>query len=440
MIVQKFGGTSVGGPEPIRRLASIVRAALERRPVVVVSAIGGVTNRLFRLAELARSGEVWQAEYEALARAHHETLAGLGLDVALLDGMLAEFRSLVHGVALLRECTARTMDSLASYGERLSARLVAAYLASTGLPARAVDAWEAGIVTDGRFGSARPLPETEERIRAALGDVPGVPVVTGYIGKDAQGNVTTLGRGGSDFSAAILGAALGADEIQIWTDVDGVMTADPRIVERARFVSKLSFAEAAELAFFGAKVLHPATMAPAVQKNVPIRVLNSFRPEHPGTVIVACLASGERGVKSITSKEEIAVVNVIAAPMLLQFGFLERIAEVFARHEIVVDMIATSEVSVALTTDATARLEPAVLELSRFSDVTIGRALSLVSIVGAELQDGLSVQRRAFETLEELAVRVEMISYGATRNNLSFVVARDRVREIVRALHRRLFE
>ncbi len=155
---------------------------------------------------------------------------------------------------------------------------------------------------------------------------------------------------------------------------------------------------------------------------------------------MACLASGERGLKSITSKEEIAVVNVIAAPMLLQFGFLERIAEVFARHEIVVDMIATSEVSVALTTDATARLEPAVIELSRFSEVTIGRALSLVSIVGAELQDGLSVQRRVFETLEELAVRVEMISYGATRNNLSFVVSRDRVREIVRALHRRLFE
>jgi aspartate kinase len=440
MIVQKFGGTSVGGAEPIRRLASIVRSSLERRPVVVVSAVGGVTNRLFRLAELARNGEEWQPEYEALARAHREILAGLGLDSRLLDPLLEELRSVAHGVALLRECTARTMDALASFGERLSARLVAAHLSSEGCESRAIDAWDAGILTDGRFGCARPLPETEDRIRSALGEFRGVPIVTGYIGKDTQGNVTTLGRGGSDFSAAIFGAALGAEEIQIWTDVDGVMTADPRIVAGACFVSELSFAEAAELAFFGAKVLHPATMAPAVQKNVPIRVLNSFRPEHPGTLIVAKLASGQRRVKSITSKEEISVVNVIAAPMLLQFGFLERIAEVFARHEIVVDMIATSEVSVALTTDASVRLDPVVADLARFSEVVIGRDLSLVSIVGAELQDGLSVQRRVFDTLEELAVRVEMISYGATRNNLSFVVARDRVREIVRALHRRLFE
>jgi aspartate kinase len=217
------------------------------------------------------------------------------------------------------------------------------------------------------------------------------------------------------------------------------MSADPRIVPEARFVPTLSFAEAAELAFFGAKVLHPATMVPAIAKGIPIRVLNSFRPEFAGTTVVPRLGPGQRAVKSITSKERIAVVNIVAAPMLLQYGFLERIADVFARHEIVVDMIATSEVSVALTTDAGARLDPVCSELARFSEVSVAREVALLSIVGEELQDSLHVPREVLEELDLLAVRVEMISYGATRNNLSLVVPRERVREVVRALHARLF-
>ncbi len=439
MIVQKFGGTSVGGADPIRRLGRIVRDSLARTPVVVVSAVGGVTNRLFHAGELAREGHEWKTELEALAAQHRALVAELGIDAAPIEKLLAELSDLVRGIALIRELTPRTQDQLASFGERLSARIVAAHLAREGLEARALDAWQAGLVTDGRFGSARPLPTSEGSIRAALGALPGVPVITGYIAHDASGSITTLGRGGSDFSAAIFGAALGADEIQIWTDVDGVMSADPRIVPEARFVPTLSFAEAAELAFFGAKVLHPATMVPAIAKGIPIRVLNSFRPEFAGTSVVPRLGPGERAVKSITSKERIAVVNIVAAPMLLQYGFLERIADVFARHEIVVDMIATSEVSVALTTDSMARLDPVCNELARFSEVSVAREVALVSIVGEELQDSLHVPREVLEVLDTLAVRVEMISYGATRNNLSLVVPRERVREAVRALHTRLF-
>jgi len=439
MIVQKFGGTSVGGADPIRRLGRIVRDALAKKPIVVVSAVGGVTNRLFQLGEAARSGAEWKPELEALLAQHRALVAELGLDAALLEPLCAQLSDLVRGIALIRELTPRTLDQLASFGERLSARIVAAHLMREGVEARALDAWEAGLVTDGRFGNARPTPESERSIRSALEALRGVPVITGYIGRDERGSLTTLGRGGSDLSAAIFGAALGAVEIQIWTDVDGVLSADPRIVPEAQHVPTLSFAEAAELAFFGAKVLHPATMAPALAKGIPIRVLNSFRPEFAGTTVVARLAPEERAVKSITSKERIAVVNIVAAPMLLQFGFLERIADVFARHEIVVDMIATSEVSVALTTDATARLEPVSAELARFAEVSIAREVALVSIVGEELQDSLAVPREVLEVLERLAVRVEMISYGATRNNLSLVVPRERVREAVRALHERLF-
>lgn len=439
MIVQKFGGTSVGGADPIRRLGRIVASSLARRPVVVVSAVGGVTNKLFALGELARAGGEWKPDLEALCAQHRALLGELALESALLERLLSELSDLVRGIALIRELTPRTQDQLASFGERLSARIVAAHLAREGIASRALDAWDAGLVTDGRFGCARPLPESEGTIRAALADLSEVPVITGYVGKDAQGSITTLGRGGSDFSAAIFGAALGAEEIQIWTDVDGVMSADPRIVPEARFVPTLSFAEAAELAFFGAKVLHPATMVPAIAKAVPIRVRNSFRPEFAGTTVVPRLAPDERGVKSVTSKERIAVVNIVAAPMLLQYGFLERIADVFARHEIVVDMIATSEVSVALTTDATARLDPVCSELARFSEVSVAREVALVSIVGEELQDSLHVPREVLEVLDTLGVRVEMISYGATRNNLSLVVPRERVREAVRALHARLF-
>ncbi|MFO1011794.1 MAG: aspartate kinase [Planctomycetota bacterium] len=439
MIVQKFGGTSVGGAAPIRRLAEIVRRALPRRPVVVVSAVGGVTNALFQSGEVALKRGDWRAAHAALAAKHRTILAELGLDATLLDALLDELSGLLRGVELIGETTPRTLDQLASFGERLSVRIVAAHLARTGLAARAFDAWDAGLVTDSRFGGARPLPEAPAKIRAALDGFQGVPVITGYVAKDAHGHVTTLGRGGSDWSAAIFGAALGAEEIQIWTDVDGVMTADPRIVPHAKQREKLSFAEAAELAFFGAKVLHPATMVPAIEKDIPIRVLNSFRPEVPGTTVVARLLPTERGVKSIASKHGIAVVNVVAAPMLLQFGFLERVADVFARHEVVVDVIATSEVSLALTTEPNARLEPVVAELAAFSAVTVLRDMALVSVVGEELSDSQRVQATVLGTLAELGVKVEMLSYGATRNNLSVVLPEARLKETVSALHERLF-
>jgi aspartate kinase len=439
VIVLKFGGTSVGGPEPIRRLGEIVRKCLAKKPAVVVSAMSGVTNRLFRLSDLAILGSSWQGDFSALREHHAACLRDLGLDAALLDALFEELEGLIRGIALIRECTLRTKDYLVSFGERFSVRMVAAHLRKIGVDAAALDSFDAGLITDNHFGSARPLADVDARIHSALSRVKGVPVITGYIGKDADGNITTLGRGGSDYSASIFGAALDSSEIQIWTDVDGVMTADPRIVKGAKFIPKMSFAEASELAFYGAKVLHPATMIPAVRKNIPIRVLNSYRPEFEGTTIVADLSPGERGVKSIASKDKIAVVNIIAPPMIFQYGFLENVASIFARHEVVIDMIATSEVSLAMTVDPNARIDAVTAEVSKFAEVSVKREMSLISVVGEELRDRTDFASIVFGVTAKLALNIEMISYGATRNNLSFVIAQDRVRELVTALHERLF-
>jgi aspartate kinase len=439
VIVLKFGGTSVGGTEPIRRVGQIVERALPRKPVVVVSAVAGVTNRLFRIADLALARGDWQVDLDSLAELHRGILADLDLDIGLLDGLLDELQGLIRGIYLLGERTPRAQDHLVSYGERFSVRMVSAHLERVGIPAACLDSFDAGLITDDHYGAARPLDDVDERIRHALSAMEAVPVITGYIGKDLEGNITTLGRGGSDYSASIFGAALDVEEIQIWTDVDGVMTADPRIVKGARFIPKMSFAEASELAFYGAKVLHPATMIPAVRKNIPIRVLNSYRPEFEGTTIVARLEPGERMLKSIASKDRIAVVNIVAPPMIFQSGFVERVAEIFHRHEIVIDMIATSEVSLAMTTDAAARLEPVVADLSRFAEVTVQRDMSLVSVVGEEMRERMDLTANVFHVLARTKTRIEMISYGATRNNLAFVVAQDRVRDVVGALHAELF-
>jgi aspartate kinase len=440
VIVQKFGGTSVGGAVPIQQVGGIVKSFVEREPVVVVSAVGGVTDQLIGLGAVAQNEGKWEGELSALVDRHRQILSELGLESDLVDPLLGELERLVLGIALIRELTPRTMDYLLSFGERLSSRIVAAHLTKIGVPARAWDAFDAGLVTDSRNGAARPLESSDARIRERLGTRSELPVVTGFVAKDENGVITTLGRGGSDYTASIFGAALDAEEIQIWTDVDGVMTTDPRIVKDARHQSRLSCAEASELAFYGAKVVHPATMVPAVRKNIPIRVLNTYRPDFEGTQIIAALGADELGVKSITCKKNITVVSIVAPPMALQYGFIERISAAFARHEIVIDVISTSEVSVAITTQHGADLAPVVAELERFSEVSVQHDRSVVSVIGEELRAGGKVIATIFSELVQAGVDVEMISFGATRNNLTVVVKQERMQDVVRALHSRLFE
>jgi len=446
----KFGGTSVGSPERIRSLAERVRERLAQHPVVVVSALSGVTDLLVRGAQLAlaRDSDYETVVFQVLDR-HHAAIrelvpAGPAQTRLLdhLDATAGELRALYTGVYHLAELTARTLDAISGIGERLSYEIVAAAVDHLGVAARAVDA-RGVIVTDETFGRAAPLMDETTTAAARtvrpLVDERVVPVLPGFIGSTRKGVATTLGRGGSDWSAAVIGAALGAEEIQIWTDVDGMMTVDPRVVPSARVIPEVSFDEAAELAYFGAKVLHPATIKPAVERGIPVRILNSLNPAAPGTLIAGRLEGAERGEpRAIAFKKGIAVILIAQPRMLMAYGFVARVFEVFDRHRTPVDLIATSEVSISLTVDDPQAAPAVQEELASLGDVKVLGAMAIVSIVGRGFirQPGLAA--RVFQALRE--VNVVMISFGASDVNLSFVVAETDAERAVRLLHREFFE
>jgi aspartate kinase len=438
MLVMKFGGTSVGVPAHFETAVRQVAARGVDDPVVVVSALSGVTNLL---VEYARD----PAARERLARALIERHLGFTLDVGLGSEGIAE------GLAAWREDHAahgseprplggEIRDRILSHGERLAAAIFAAGLRAAGIAATPVEAGAAGLVTDDRFGAAHPLPEAGARIRRALAVRPPVPVVTGFLGRTADGRITTLGRGGSDYSAAIFGAALEAAEIQIWTDTNGMLSADPRLVPEARPVPRLSFAEASELAYFGAKVLHPKTLLPAIEREIPVRILNTASPEDPGSLITSAAAPAADAwqVKSIACKKGITAVTVVSGRMLLAHGFLARVFEVFGRHHVVVDLVTTSEVSISVTVDDASRLEAAIAELEAVGRVEVKRDLAVVAVVGEGAPQRLGLAGHLFTLLGGVGVGVEMISQGASRVNLSFVVRQEDADRAVRLLHRGL--
>ena len=439
MIVMKFGGSSVAGAEKIARVVEIVRARRARKPVLVVSAFRGVTDELLALAREALDGNL--GRLDAIAARHRDAARELGVDAAPLEPLLDELRALARGIALIRELTPRTLDRAASFGERLSARLIAAAFTKAGIPARAVDAFEAGLITDDRFGGAVPLPEADAALKKYFDAVKELPVVTGFVGRTRGGEITTLGRNGSDYSATILGAALGAEEVDIWSDTDGVMTADPRAVPTARPLGVLSFAEACELAWYGGKVLHPHTLVPAMKKDIPVRVLNTFKPEHPGTAILANPkeAPGDGPLKSVAFKRGQLIVSASSPRMTSGPGFLARIFAAFARHEVDVDMIATSEVAVSATTSSERGVDRAAAELSGEFEMTVERGLTVICAVGDGIQSRPGVAADVFSAVGAAGVNVRMISQGASRNNVAFVVDDADAEKAVRALHDRFF-
>ncbi|MBV9506572.1 MAG: lysine-sensitive aspartokinase 3 [Acidobacteriia bacterium] len=447
MIVMKFGGTSVESAAAIQRVAGIVRARGDRRPVVVVSAMGKTTNKLLAIASAAISGD--RREY--LRQIHdlrdfHSREARMVVPLAdrteldrTLDDHFQELTELVKGLAVLGELTPRSIDAISSYGERLSSYIVTLAFRHFGIPAVHLDSRRV-ILTDNRHTQAAPLySETYTRLAATVPAMAehSVVVMGGFIGSNRDGVTTTLGRGGSDFTAAIVGAGIAAEEIQIWTDVDGMLTADPTILPGGHRVKLISFAEAAELAYFGAKVLHPATLLPAMEKNIPVLILNSRRPDVPGTRIVAESIACQNVVKSIACKRKITLLNIHSTRMLMAHGFLRRIFEVFDRFETPVDMVATSEISVSLTIDNSERLESIAGELRQFADVESERDQAIVCLVGDNIRDTPGVARRVFGALH--GVNVRMISQGASLLNFSFVVAEADLRRTVEALHTEFF-
>ncbi len=448
MIVMKFGGSSIESAEAIQRVAGIVAGRTDRRPLVVVSAIGKTTDRLLEIGRAATEGDLDAAlaKLDDL-RQFHAIEAGAAVSPqaeptieAHLESHFQELAELVRGLSILGEMSDRSIDSLSCYGERLSSVIITEALRTQGMAAEHVDSRQV-IVTDDHFTAAAPLmEETHKRLAEhvqPLIDAGKTPVMGGFIASTVDGITSTLGRGGSDFTASIVGAGLSAEEIQIWTDVDGVLTADPSLLSSARRIRVMSFAEASELAYFGGRVLHPSTMLPAVQSNIPIRVLNSGKPEVEGTLIVAEHDAGQSIVKSVAYKENITVVEVRSTRMLMAHGFLAKIFEVFDRHQTSVDMVTTSEVSVSLTIDNTDRLADIVEELRQIAEVARVSGQSIVCVVGDNIRYTPGVAAKLFKALEPINIR--MISQGASRLNISLVVDEKDLQATVEALHKTFF-
>jgi aspartate kinase len=450
IVVMKFGGTSVEDATAILRTASIVASRLRRNlnPIVVVSAMSKVTDTLIAAAAAAgRNAREDALKLSDTLRTRHlnaatELVTNPDRLTSLQLNIHHEFDTLddlLRGISAVGELTPRTSDNVVSFGERLSSVLVAAAFAQHSIPSTHVDA-RTVILTDNHYGKAAP---NESAIEAALTehvlplvDLGRVPVMGGFIGS-CNGVTTTLGRGGSDYTAAIVGGALHAGAIEIWTDVNGIMTTDPRIVPEALRVKTISFEEAAELAYFGAKVLHPATILPAVQKNIPVFVLNSRNAENEGTKITATPPPCASPFKSIAAKKKLTIIDIVASRMLLAHGFLAAVFAIFDKHGCAIDMVSTSEISVSVTVDSREALPAICAELGQIADVKYEGNKALICLVGEDIRGISGISGQVFSAISHVNVR--MISQGASEINMSFMVNEEDVDEALRSLHKKFF-
>jgi aspartate kinase len=446
MIVMKFGGTSVQDAKAIDRVAQILQGRLTDHPVVVVSAMAKVTDSLLAMGKAAGSGDRKTAlkMARALRERHYDTageLLGTALFTEFHGDLGADFEDLdelLRGIGAVGEITPRTYDYVASFGEVLSSKIVAAAFVARGLPGAHVDSRQC-LLTDSSYTRAVPqFEETNDRLRKRvkpLVDSGKVPVMGGFIGSNDAGVTTTIGRGGSDFSAAIFGAGLNAQRIEIWTDVDGMMTTDPRLCPDARRIKVISFD--AELAYFGAKVLHPATVLPAVQQNIPVYVLNSHNPTCEGTKITARAPRCKNIFKAIAVKKKITLVEIASPRRLLVHGYLQSIFEAFDRHGVAVDVVSTSEVSVSVTAETNESIPALAADLAKIADVKYEGRKAIVCLVGENLRETPGIAAKVFGILED--VKIRMISQGASEINLTFVIEEDDATEVVRRLHHAFF-
>ena len=460
LLVMKFGGTSVGDASCVARTAKIIAGVAKENPcVVVVSAMSGVTNRLIEAAKTAQAGNATEAEaiMDALRQQHETALLSLLSDEQKrgrlrqrMEPVLAEGRRLCEGTALLRELTPRTLDAISSLGERLSAPLVAAAVHELGVCSEAVEATEL-VVTDAFHGGAEPQMElTREKSQARLRPLLEkgiVPIVTGFIGATAEGQLTTLGRGGSDYSATILGAALEADEVIIWTDVDGVLTADPRLVPEARTIPVISYREAAELAYFGAKVLHPKTLNPVIQAAIPVWIRNSFAPEKPGTKITPEGRSIGGGVKALTAIRDVTLISVggpgiVGLPDVVGRTF-STTAEVRANVLLISQSSSQNDICfIVSTADAQRTVEALRKEFAqdlahhKVEHITVDSKIAIVAVVGENMRGTPGIAGKTFNALGRENVNLIAIAQGSSECNISFVIEEKAVKAALLTTHR----
>ncbi len=435
MIVYKFGGQTIATPERLARCLDIIEAAIPRSPIVVVSAHGNTTDLL---ADAARGAQAGRISTNAIRELHVGLCEGAGVPIGLVDPLLTRLEALLHGISLLKELTPRTMDHVLSFGERLSSRVVAGALSQRGHEARPLAAYDLGLVTDSNFGSAAPLPGVEKAIAEKLALERGIPVVTGFIGKDAGGEITTLGRSGSDFSATIIASAAGAEEVVIWKNVDGVMTADPSLEPSALNIPHLSFEEASELAYFGAEVLHPSTLVPAIRKQIPVRVANAFKEGDPGTTILAHPVPTKKIAKSVAYKEDVAMFHLISTRLLSVPEILTEALAALGRLGIVAHMITTSEAGISLIAQSglsDSKIREATDALGKIAPVNVYPRMAIVCMVGDELKGRADSIGRVFSALAEAKVNPKAIARSASEINLGFLIADGEISAAVRALH-----
>lgn len=454
--VMKFGGSSVASAERMKEVADLILSFPEESPVIVLSAMGKTTNKLIAAGEKAASCVSIVSEIDELAflkELHYRTVEELGLEKTLIEDHLEKLERLLNGISVLKEFTPRARDYLVSFGECMSTRIFSAYLNKIGVKARQYDAFDIGFITTDDFTNADILEATYPAVAKRLnGDWirdPAIPIVTGFLGKGWRTcAVTTLGRGGSDLTATTIGKALGLREIQVWKDVDGVLTCDPNIYSGAEPVPYLTFDEAAELAYFGAQVLHPQSMRPAREGDIPVRVKNSYNPNAPGTLITKSRDMSKAVLTSIVLKRNVTMLDIVSTRMLGQFGFLAKVFSIFEDLGISVDVVATSEVSISLTLDPSKlwsreliqqELDHVVEELEKIAKVNLLQHRSIISLIG-NVQRSSLVLEKAFRVLRMNGVNVQMISQGASKVNISLIVNDSEAEKCVKALHSAFFE
>lgn len=440
MIVMKFGGSSVANAERIKHVASIIKAYREKRPVVVLSAMGDTTDHLLAAADLAVTGTV---DVAGVAKLHEETAMELGINIDAIEALLSELKQLLTGISMLKEISRRSRDYLVSFGERMSVRMMAAYLKSQGVDAKFYDAWDIGFVSDSNYMAAELLDEVWENIPRHLGSYSkgldnAIPIVTGFIAKDKRGIITTLGRGGSDLTATMIGAAMNAEEVQTWKDVDGILTSDPRVVKEAKPVPEVTYEEAQELAMFGSQVLHPRSMVPVRKSGTPVRVKNSYNIESKGTIIVERHSGKVPPVCAITSVKHVQLIDMVSNRMLGAAGFLAHIFNNFLKWNVCIDVIATSEVSVSCTVSGKEKLEGLVQDLSKACDVSVRKERAIVTVI-CDVEHSSAILASGFEALADEGINVQMISQGASKVNISFIVNDDEADRTVQILHQAYF-
>lgn len=443
MFVMKFGGTSVTKPESVAAIKTLVQRGLQRKPVLVVSALSGITDLLVRLSHSALDNEQ-ENLFEQIFAKHDLWIKTIFADsqelqtaaFAIVTDYINELRGLLHSQSFSNQL--QLHDSVVSYGEKISSALISLYLRSHGINAEQLLATKC-IITSNNFGGADFIDAATKKAAKKsilpLVEQGVVPVITGFIGATAQGETTILGRGGSDYSAAIIGYAINSEEIQIWTDVNGVYSADPRVIHDARLIKQLSYQEAAELAMFGAKVLHPRTIQPAVKIGIPVKVLNTFNIDNPGTIIEHGADHTEGTVKSVTWKKSAPLLNIYSANMVLAKGFLQKIFAILAKNNISVNMLSASEVSVSVTLDNIGKLDEALVELNKFAKTDYFDGFGTVSLVGDQIMNTPSLMQNLFDVFQDANVPVQMLSYSASNINISMIVPSDRILDIVPILH-----